>query len=374
MVDMSTIHCPMIHGGLQITLGKTSQQASIQACCLRKDNFVINPNLSIWNDRRLIPLRNKNNENKWDYGCWTCQGNEKAGLASLRTGMLEKFGNQKNLSGPQRLDLMFDVSCNLACRICGPQLSTYWQKHLRDNNLPFTATSPISKADEMIAILRTLDLSNLEMVVFCGGETLMGDGYWKVAEAIASLVPHAKEKLIISFQTNGTQPIKEKYFSIIEKFHLVKLNISLDGIGERFEYLRWPANWEQVTTNIFNLRETLPVNVMFLIEETINIFNLYYQDELADWLSSSFSTDSRGDAITHSRHMANGIYSIANITQLYATSLVDSPLSNLINTTWVENPLAIHTMIDNITKFDNIRNEDWKKTFPEVASFYSRYL
>jgi sulfatase maturation enzyme AslB (radical SAM superfamily) len=188
--------------------------------------------------------------------------------------MLEKFSIKKDLTGPQRLDLTFDVSCNLACRTCGPESSTFWQKHLKDNNLPFATTSPISKATEMIAILKTLDLTNLEMIVFCGGETLMGDGYWQVADAIADMVPHAKEKLTISFQTNGTQSIKEKYFNIIEKFHLMKLHISLDGVGDRFNYLRWPATWEQVTDNIFNLRENLPVNVMFLIEETISIFNL----------------------------------------------------------------------------------------------------
>ena len=52
-------------------------------------------------------------------------------------------------------------------------------------------------------VLESLDLSNLEMVVFCGGETLMGNAYWQVAEAIADMCPHSKEKTTLSFQTNG---------------------------------------------------------------------------------------------------------------------------------------------------------------------------
>jgi sulfatase maturation enzyme AslB (radical SAM superfamily) len=288
--------------------------------------------------------------------------------------MLEKFGIRKNLPGPQRLDLTFDVSCNLACRTCGPESSTFWQKHLKDNNLPFATTSPVSKADEMIAILKTLDLTNLEMIVFCGGETLMGDGYWQVADAIANMVPHAKEKLTISFQTNGTQSIKEKYFNIIEKFHLMKLHISLDGVGDRFNYLRWPATWGEVTDNIFNLRENLPVNVMFLIEETISIFNLYYQSELNQWVNNNFSMNRLGDTVTHTQHVAHGIYKIANLSQPYIDSISDTPLANLIPPNWMENPVAIQQMINEIIKFDSIRTQSWQKTFPEVASFYSRFL
>ncbi len=368
------IHCPMIHGGLNIDLKNESSLVHIKPCCLLPSDYKSVGGTDLWNDNSLIPLRELNNKNEWHPGCWTCRGNESAGLTSFRTGMLEKFGNRTQLSGPQRLDLMFDISCNLACRTCGPHSSTFWQKHLKENKITFSTTSPISKADEMIAILKTLDLSNLEMVVFCGGETLMGNGYWRVADAIANMVPHAKEKLTISFQTNGTQTINEKYFSIIEKFHLVKLNISLDGIDERFEYLRWPAKWDQVTNNIINLREILPVNVMFLIEETISIFNLYYQDELDYWVKNNFSVNRLGDTVTHTRHVATGIYSLSNLSQQYVDSLINNPLKNLVNPTWQENPLKIQGMINNITKFDKIRNEDWKKTFPEVANFYSRYL
>ena len=108
------------------------------------------------------------------------------------------------------------------------------------------------------------------------------------------MCPHSKEKITVKFQTNGTQPINEKYFDIIERFHLVKLNISLDGIQDRFEYLRWPANWNQVVDNMFKLRSTLPVNVMFYIEQTISIFNLYYLDELQAWMQRNFHSNRLG--------------------------------------------------------------------------------
>jgi sulfatase maturation enzyme AslB (radical SAM superfamily) len=367
------IHCPMIHGGLHISFKNNSPSVYTQQCCLRPDSYENTVGVDVWNDPVLAPLRETNNKNIWHKDCWTCQGNELAGLASFRTGMLEKLGQNKNLSGPQRLDLKFDISCNLACRTCGPQCSTYWQRHLKENSIEFTATSPISKADEIIKVLKTLDLSNLEIVVFCGGETLMGNAYWQVAEAIADMCPHAKDKITLCFQTNGTQSVDKKYYSTIEKFQLIKLHISLDGVGGRFEYLRWPATWNQVVDNINNLKETLPVNVMFLLQETISIFNLYYQDELAQWVQNNFSISRLGDIVDHSRHVANGSYGLRNLTQKYIDNL--SPgLKNLVTEDWMENPIQIDGMIQEIRKFDAIRKQDFTKIFPEVAEFYSDYL
>jgi len=367
------IHCPIIHGGLHIFFEQNNQSPFVQNCCLRYDSYNIDLNTNAWQDTRLLSLRKLNEENKWDPGCWTCQGNELSNQTSFRTGMLKKFGERKNLSGPQRLDLMFDISCNLACRTCGPDSSTYWQRHLKENSIEFTSISPISRADNMIKVLKTLDLSNLEMVVFCGGETLMGNAYWQVANAIADMCPHAKDKITLCFQTNGTQSVDKKYYNTIEKFQLIKLHISLDGINERFEYLRWPAIWNQVVDNINTLKETLPVNVMFLLEETTSIFNLYYQDELAQWAQNNFSTNRLDDIIDHTKHIASGLYGLHNLTQKYIDNLTPV-LTNLITDNWKENPAEITKMIEEIRKFDAIRKQDFTKIFPEVAEFYSNYL
>jgi sulfatase maturation enzyme AslB (radical SAM superfamily) len=364
----------MIHGGLQINLKRSKDNTHINHCCLRNDLTQVLDFTNLWKNPKLMPLRELNKQNKWDPGCWTCQGNELSGLTSFRTGTLEMFGDKKDLTGPQRLDLMFDIGCNLACRSCGPYSSTYWQKHLTENNIPFNAPSPTSQADKMISILQTLDLSNLQLVVFCGGETLLGSGYWEVAKAIADMMPNSCKQLTMSFQTNGTQTIHEKYYKLIERFHLLKLNISLDGVEEQFEYLRWPANWNQVVDNIMYMREKLPVNVMFLIEETMSIFNLFYQDRLNTWASSNFNTNRLGDITNHTRHRANGIFSLDNLSQEYVDSLKNTKLKNLIHPTWKENPSSISVMIKEIQKFDLIRKQDWTKTFPEVAEFYNRYL
>ncbi len=381
MIQLSS-YCPMFDGGLAINFPNNHKNFVVNHCCLRTNWTEITDNNSVWTNVDFQTSR-KNHKNKgWDSACSACQIPESAGIPSYRTGMLQQFGYRDNLSGPIRLDLNFDISCNLACRTCGPNSSTFWQKHLKDNKINFNIPNSKSQVQKLITILQAIDLSNLEMVVLAGGESLLGTAYWQVVEYLTNVVPNAKTQLDISFQTNGTQNIDEKYYNIIDKCHLVKINFSLDGINEKFEYLRWPANWNQVVDNMLKLRSDLPVNVMFHIEQTVSIFNLYYLDELQAWMQRNFHSNrlgpnkqgEYGNSVGYGNHLAWGPYGISNITEEYASAIRKTKYANLITNNWQENGSEITSMINEIKKFDAIRNQDWRKTFPEVAEFYSRYI
>lgn len=371
---MNNVHCPMIHGGLQVDLKQGAGIVQrVNHCCLRKEPFDVTKQVPIWEMPEFNKLRVQNRNGEWDDGCRNCQRLEEAGHVSMRQGMLEKFGERYDLSGPLRLDLMFDTNCNLACRICNETSSTFWAKHLKENNLPVALIDTRSKDTAMIEILKGLDLSNLGMVVFSGGETLMGKSYWKVAQTIAELAPNSKRDITLCFQTNGTQPIDKKYYELIEKFHLVKIHISMDGIEDQFEYQRWPAKWNQVVDNILSLRENLPVNVMFLVEETVSVFNLLYSERLANWLTNNFQSNRLGDTIVHSKHLAKRSFSLDALTQEYVDALMPNQRMVLGNH-WSENPDAVKTMLTDLETFDKIRGQDWKTVFPELVPLYVRYL
>jgi molybdenum cofactor biosynthesis enzyme MoaA len=369
-------YCPMIHGGLNINLKGSSNQIGFNQCCLSTTPLKFaNDTNNIWSNDLLAEIRQLNDQGIWNKNCWECQRTEASGSSSFRLDMIKKFGIKKNLTGPQRIDLLFDRSCNLACRTCGPHSSTLWQQHLKQNNIPIERYTNTTKFEEILTVLRSLDLSNLEMVQFCGGETLMGNTYWNTANAIAQLAPDAKNKLTLGFQTNGTQKIEERNFEILEKFHLVKILISLDGIEDRFNYMRWPADWNQVADNIMAMKEQLPVNVMFIIQETASNLNLFYHDEVSNWVNQNFSTNRLGDITYYAKQLAIHQYlDVNNVTQEYYDAISSTNIVNLLSPNWHENPRAIKQMIQEVEMFDKIRNQNWKKTFPEVAEFYSRYI
>ena len=383
---MTDIFCPMIHGGLNINLKSDNSELTYNQCCLSTTQLVVPNNGQVnWNDPQLQSLREQNNENAWHSGCWECERLEKVGIKSFRHSMIEKFGVNKNLSGPQRIDLLFDRSCNLACVTCGPASSTFWQKHIKDNHLiikdvnnvviPGEHTNDTDNFQKIQHTLTSLDLSNVGMIQFCGGETLLGNTYWKTAELLAELIPDAKNRLELGFQTNGTQSIDPKYYDLIDKFKLVKLMVSIDGVGDKFEYLRWPASWNQVTDNVLNLRDTLPSNVMFFVQETTSCLNLFYFNEVSIWVKENFNANREGDPTDHSTQLAIHDYlDVNNITQEYVDALQGTDMIHMVSPNWQERPDVIKTFLKETQKFDQLRGQDWKKTFPEVAAFYSRYL
>jgi len=366
-----SVYCSMIHGGLALAFNKSGVGA--WNCCIIADKkFDIDIQTNFWNNPNFDSMRSLNRKDIWNDKCFGCKNIENQGGESMRTGMNRGLIDSKktNFSGPLRIDVTFDISCNLACRICGPSSSTYWQKHLKDHGLWNNSIFSDKNADKLITALSNIDLSNLKQFVFCGGETLLGTEHWKVAQWLADNVPNAKKQLTVCFQTNGTQTIPQKYFELIDRFSLVKLHISLDGIEEQFEYQRWPASWNQVTDNLANFKENLPSNVMFVVEETFSIFNLFYHNKVANWVSNNFAHNKEGDVTNHTQHYAVGIFDINNITIEYKNAISE----HLIKPNWQENPQTITKMIDDIIKFDHFRNQSFTKTFPEVAEFYSRYL
>ena len=370
---MNPVHCPMIHGGLQLYLKQDHSTILANQCCLRDDLVEVTDTEDIFNNPKLTALRTLNNTQQWDPGCANCQQLENAQLPSFRTGTLAKFGEQTDYNGPIRLDLMFDRSCNLACRTCGPNASSYWQKHLKDNGEWSGSIDQLQRSDEVIGLLKNINLSQLEMIVFCGGETLMGNAYWEVADAIAGLIPNCRDQVTLCFQTNGTQPIDRANFKIIEKYKLVKLHISCDGIGDTFNYLRWPATFDQFFANILTIRNRVPNNVMFLVEQTISIFNFSTIHQLTD-LANGFAANRDGDPVEITAHLANGIYSLESMTQEYYDAMLKTNYSGLLPKNFVENPKRIKTMIAEIQKVDHWRNQNWLTTFPDLAVYYNRYL
>jgi D-hexose-6-phosphate mutarotase len=151
--------------------------------------------------------------------------------------------------------------------------------------------------------------------------------------------------------------------------------ISIDGTHDRFEYLRWPASWNQVVDNIFTVRQTVPSNVMFYIQECTSNLNLYYFNEVKSWIRDNFDCNRFGDKNDYSTQLAMHPYLDVNtITQEYVDAIEGTEMIEFISPEWQENPGKIQRFISETERFDLLRGQNWKKTFPEVADFYSRYL
>jgi hypothetical protein len=91
----------------------------------------------------------------------------------------------------------------------------------------------------------------------------------------------------IHYNTNGTQ-WPEQGPDIWRHFKHVEIAFSIDDVGSRFEYQRTGAVWAEVESNItrFRLLRSQYPNISLQVCSTVNVFNVLYLPELAEWNSA----------------------------------------------------------------------------------------
>ena len=163
-----------------------------------------------------------------------------------------------------------DFECNAACITCGPQLSTLWSKELKKVNIAHAPTESI-KLKQIFELLNQLDLSQVGRIKFFGGEPLVNDIHLEILKKF----PNPSD-IDVWYTTNASVYPKQKVLDIWSKFKLVYFEASIDGIGEQFNYIRWPLKWDKVQNNLLRLKEEAPSNVLFRINHTVNPLNVLY--------------------------------------------------------------------------------------------------
>ena len=127
-------------------------------------------------------------------------------------------------------------------------------------------------------------LDDIRYIEFTGGEPFMIEEHFEMLRGMVDRgIAHQVE---IHYNTNGTQ-YPHDAIEIWKHFKTVEIAFSIDDVGERFEYQRSGAKWEDVQTNIKlyrNMRRQYP-NIQLQCCSTVNIFNVRYIDQLADWIS-----------------------------------------------------------------------------------------
>jgi len=178
--------------------------------------------------------------------------------------------------------------CNLACVTCGPGASTRWQQEL---GMPITPGNPREIDQDTIAAAR-----KMTGVIICGGEPMLNFSSQAMLENLQS-----DQNVRVHF--NGTVMPRQSFMDQSARFERIQYCFSIDGVGKRFEYLRWPAKWDQVVENILWLVETAPDNVRFSVNITISQLNRHYQDEIVDWINKTIpnNRNSKETVITYNQ-------------------------------------------------------------------------
>lgn len=293
---------------------ETSPMGTARPCCLAREeitgiNLTEHTLEDAYKSEYMQNLRQQFRQGQKPNTCKLCWDEEAAGRNSkriysrIRLKELYPEVDWQNDTPNQLwfIDLKLGNICNLKCRICGSWSSSKWAEE-EMNYLP-----PAVDKKQHIAYkwlkqgawprqstsfwqnLKTL-LPNIKYIEFTGGEP------WLIEEHIQLLnfavEQGLAEEIEIHYNTNGTQ-WSDQLSNIWTKFKRVDIAFSIDNIGQRFEYERYGANWEQVLLNLetIGILKQYKRNITTQLCFTVNVQNVYYLDELLRWADTqSFDT------------------------------------------------------------------------------------
>jgi len=281
------------------------------------------------------------------------------------------------------LDLKLGNICNLKCRICGSwsssqyaaeeikwtpraqQKETFAYQMLQAGSWPRQSKHFWQQIDHHINDIRYIE--------FTGGEPFMIQEHFDMLQGIVDRgIAHQVE---IHYNTNGTV-FPDQAASIWQHFKTVEIALSIDDVGERFEYQRANADWIEVLKNIAKfkqLKSQLP-NIQLQCCTTVNVFNVRYLKHVASWIDTQAFDfvywNMLHDAWYHSisRLPAEAKLEIsAYLTNCQPPARFREEFARIKDFMNNGDSSDGHALRTNLAELDHKRNQNFATTFPEMA-------
>lgn len=206
---------------------------------------------------------------KWHSGCKVCQEQQEAGLESDRkTFNRSILGKQQDAHEWYKehtdefnlkwLDYRPGNLCNLKCRMCSPSNSSLIAKETIANPdlKRWTDDSlDVTESDLLPAIANDTTFRNLSFLKLLGGEPTIDPQIQKLLDWVTSN-DYAKN-LHLRYTTNATN-VNPNWVKAVKQFKDCKIQLSLDGAGPTYNYVRTGANWEKIRENILKMPDLIP--------------------------------------------------------------------------------------------------------------------
>lgn len=343
--------CRLLSTGYKFTVDQ--QGLDIKPCCLYKQGHQVKNKVDIirWRDK-VNSVDSYSSPN-----CIGCNFLDKTKVRKSRRDIgFDLVPETLEVGDPSILEIQIDTTCNGGCIMCGPWFSSFWAQELG------VQVPSKSKQDYFSTITDLVDIGRAKNIIILGGEPLLSDVDERVIDLLKS-----PDQVTIQFTTNGSIYPTDKRIKRWEKVGRIQINFSIDGIGDRFNYIRYPLQWSKVEQNISRMLDEFPDNVTFKINHTANILNLLYFDEFEQWFNENFKVDRRGRTWHFSFTPADGLFSPKTVTPAIKDLVLQKYSPDQVPAKVIETTDRDCTeLLSFLNELDQRRDQDWRKTFPEI--------
>ena len=409
---MNQLYCPFIWKELVI------ENDGFVSPCLFGTNKLTNTNLkhngkkvNLASDKvdlhldDLVKMRQQMLQGQWPTQCVNCRARESKNLISHRQKSLKRYNCQDatlSYNEPVELKhLTFRVGniCNLRCVMCGPWASnqwyndyvelnnstrfesnqnTYYLEKKKDNKyfMP-NATLNADNWENVIEIVKS-NINDLEKISFHGGEPLVSKIHYKVMDFLVKSKQYSN--IEIEYFTNLYQ-VPANFFTVVDLFKHVTINVSLDGVENVNDAVRWPSKYSNIIKNIKALDKKTNVTICF--GHTISNLNL---EHIFDFIKAHCSKEINLNFVKEPIYTSLKILdkkdlndlkdllkqkNIKLYNQYNLDALIESAIAIPANSADIEKHRKI--FIKMWDQFSKKQEQNWQDLFPFMYSLYSKW-
>lgn len=316
----------------------------------------IQPNIEIESVRQDILV------DRYSSACSTCWKLEDQGLVSermLHNSSLDFYWDRdiniieddviSGKFGTRIVKLQTSNLCNGTCVTCGPQSSTAWA-NLVGQSINYEKISPED--------LSYVNWGEVISLGFVGGEPLLEKNNFQILENLLAI---GNDRCFINIVTNGSIKLSQKQIETLSGFHNLNLCLSIDGIKDRFNYLRFPLQWEDVQENLSRFKDVtdnLSVSCM------ISNLSVLYLDETLDWFRD-MDLKYLCKQIDHPEHFAPGNLPESIKLNLLANTKYPQEMQTFLNC-GRHNSNLWQNFWNDINRQDRLKNISFKDYLPDL--------
>jgi MoaA/NifB/PqqE/SkfB family radical SAM enzyme len=176
----------------------------------------------------------------------------------------------------------------------------------------------------------------------------------------------------LHYTTNVTVFPDSGWWELWKHFKEVDIQLSIDGIGKRQEYIRHPSNWDDIVENVQKYLSFKDFNVQISVSHTVSAYNIFYLDEFFAWCYSIGLPRPWLGKVHNPVYMKPTVWDNTTksiiIEHLQTSQYHDVHVwAKLISDT--DDSIHFDKFKSTTAQHDAYRGLNFKETFPELANF-----
>ena len=260
-----------------------------------------------WNSNRMKEIRRKMIAGEKIRDCERCYRQEEQGAESLRSTFgMDDFIKKTTADGfyqesADTMQIQFGNICNLKCKMCSQMYShmhgmetrdigkddpewLHWVKEQGANVNNWTNELGVKQEWYKNKIVKDNMFEhisrNIRWLVVIGGEPTLIPEFYELFDYCDKQGTLGDKIVTIVTNLTNTNP---RLTNWLPKLKAWTVWASVDGVGERTEYIRYPSKWDKILESLEFYRNIMGDNGNITLSPAVQLLNIDQLDDIIKW-------------------------------------------------------------------------------------------